>query len=206
MRCFGRTKSFVRCRRESKFLFCRQHWYQPFTTIFTIIVVILTFHNFYGVFFNEKPLTKTDIDRLFENFEIPDVTSETSFLGASIALVLKINEQDEKRRKYFFDLAENANTNRMSLFLDAKNIMVLELIDGSGEIYNVKISPKKFPFNEYIFLFCEYGTTEELSFLRIFIENKLIEQTKFKFKINLPRELQKHLSIMSDLMVKIMPT
>jgi hypothetical protein len=175
MRCFGLTKSRARCKRECKFLFCRQHWYQPFTTIFTVIVVILALHDFYGVFFNEKPLTKTDIDWLFEKFEVPDITSEASFPGASIAMVLNINQQNEKRRKYFFDLAENTNTNRISLFLDANDIMVFELIDGFGEKYNVRIPPNIFPFNEYFFLYCEYGTTEELSFLRVFIENKLVE-------------------------------
>lgn len=87
MRCFGLTKSRARCKRECKFLFCRQHWYQPFTTIFTVIVVILALHDLYGIFFNEKPLTKTDIDWLFEKFEVPDITSEASFPGASIAMV-----------------------------------------------------------------------------------------------------------------------
>lgn len=198
MRCFGLTKSRARCKRECKFLFCRQHWYQPFTTIFTIIVVVVTFHGLYGILFNEKPITKTDIERLYEKFEVPDITSEASFPGSSITIVLKINEQKEKSRKYIFDLAEKENRNRISLFLDANNIMVFELIDRYGEIYNIKIAKNNFFFSEYNFLYCEYGTTEELSFLRVFIENKLIEQIKFKFKIDLPRELQQRLTIMSD--------
>lgn len=199
MRCFGLTKTRTRCKHDCKFIFCRQHWYQPFTTIFTFIVVIVTFYGLYDILFNEKPITPKDIDRLFEKFEVPSITSEVSFPGASIAMVLSINQQQEKRRKYVFDLAENANSNRISLFLDASNIMVFELVDGFGEKYNVKIAPNNFHFNKYFFLYCEYGYTEELSFLRVFIEDKILEQTKFKFKIDLPTELQKSLTIMSDL-------
>lgn len=130
---------------------------------------------------------------------MPDITSEVSFPGANIAMVVNITKQDEKRRKYFFDLAENVKTNRISLFLDANNNMVFELIDKFGEVYNIKIPPNMFPYNEYFFLCCEYGIAEEFSFLRVFIENRLVERSKFKFRIDLPKDLQKNLTIMSDL-------
>ena len=139
------------------------------------------------------------MERRFQAFQIPVVSSDLEFPGVGVSVVLKLIPQSVFRRKYILDLAKEFNRNRISLFLDANNIMTFELLDTIGETYNVKISPKEYEFNKWMMIHCEYGKSNEFSFMRIFINNKLVEQSKFRFKIELPDNLQKQMSLGSDI-------
>lgn len=213
MQCIGRTKLFNRCKNQCRCLFCRQHLYQRIIVVsfllITLIPTTFTYFNLYDKIWGDKPITqedlknfKRDLDDRFNEFTIPNYDSEESYPGVTVGLLVELIPQPQYRRKYIFDLAETLNKNRVSLFLDANNVLVFELIDNSGEIYNVKIPQKLYPFNKWIILYCEYGKTDEFSFLRIFVENKLIDQHKFKFKINLPINFQERMTIMADVLGK----
>jgi hypothetical protein len=210
MHCIGRTKSFKRCELSCKFLFCNKHNYQKWIVISFLLITLIptsfTYFNIWEKFSNNKTVTQKDIlslkktfEERFQEFKIPDINSEAEYAGASVALVLALHHQPQVRRKYIFDIAESEVNNRLSLFLDANNVLVFELIDNIGEIYNVKMPSNSYEFDKFMMLYCEYGTTDEFSFLRVFKNNTILEQTKFKFKINLPRENQRQGTVMADI-------
>jgi hypothetical protein len=51
-------------------------------------------------------------------------------------------------------------------------------------------------------IYCEYGISVNFSFVRIFINNKLIGQTKFNFVITLPASLDYRTMTAADIMGK----
>jgi hypothetical protein len=197
MQCFGWTKLFRRCKNQCNNLFCHKHRFQPLKGLIGLATIIVTFYSIHQIFFQDKPATKEDVltmqdifEKKFQEFAVPDINSNESYPGFNVIIVLKIIQQTENRRKYIFDIGESKTQNRASIFLDANNIMIFEVIDNSGEIYNVKISHNKFEFNEFISLFCEYGVKDDFSFLRIFIDNSLVEQTKYKFQVDFQKKYQ----------------
>jgi hypothetical protein len=202
MKCIAWTKSHTRCKNPCRFLFCHKHHWWLLGVVIFLIPLFVAFHNFYYIFSNDKPVTKQDLDNFekrFQAFQIPEDTSNKEYPGAEVIAVIKLFPQSQYQRKYIFDIGEARDKNRISLFLDANNIMVFELLDNNGEVYNVKISSDEYDFYKDMVIFCEYGTSNEFSFMQIFINNKLVEQTKFKFKIGLPVNLRGHTTIMGDI-------
>lgn len=206
MRCWGRTSLKHRCKNNCKYFLCHHHWYQPFMLLFTLATVYITSVSVIKSIWGEEIATKDDtksiedlINKRFNAFVIPDIESDLEYPGVTASIVFNLAEQSISRRKYIFDLADQPDRDRLSLYLDADNILIFQIVDNKGEIYNIKIPPKEYSFNKFMFLNCEYGTTEEFSFLRLFINNKLIEQRKFKFKISLPEDFKDHSTIMADI-------
>ena len=168
--------------------------------------IFITVYTVIDIFSNDNSATKEDIINLkktfeqrFQEFSIPELNSETEYLGASVALVLALHPQQQLRRKYIFDIAESANRNRISLFLDANNNLVFELVDKIGEKYNIRMPSNSYEFDKFMMLYCEYGTTKEFSFLRVFKNNEILEQSKLKFSIEIPREVEEQSTIMADM-------
>ena len=149
----------------------------------------------------EIELLSEKIDSLFQKFTIPDDTTSAKFPGFSTHLVIKLFKQDVQRSKYIFDLGESLHKNRVSLYLDKSNILTYRLIDMWDEQYSVKIPEGNsgYSFNDFMYLNCEYGVTEFFSFMKIFIDGKLIEKSKYKFKIPLPTNIQGSMTLAADL-------
>lgn len=209
MRCIGINKpyyKFRRCRNLCDLLLCKEHYSQPLKLLLWLAGIFITLYTLLNIFSADNTATKEDIvdlkktfEQRFNEFSVPELNSETEYMGASIALVLALHPQEQLRRKYIFDIAESENQNRISLFLDANNNLVFELVDRIGETYNMRMPPSSYKFDEFIMLYCEYGITEEFSFLRVFKNNKILEQSKFNFRIELPREVEKRYTLMADL-------
>ena len=131
------------------------------------------------------------LEKRFEEFIIPDLNSDKRYPGFSTCISLKLFSHKYLRRKYIFDYAQKENQNRISLFLDPNNNLVFEIIDNVGELNNVKIPSNEYSFNKDMVICCEYGIIDEFSFMRFFIDKRFIEQSKFRFKINLPNDVEK---------------
>lgn len=212
MQCIGRTNLRSRCKNKCQFLFCKKHRFQPFIVIFTLATIFVTISTLYYIIWGEKTASQKDINQLsnqlssinkrFEDFTLPDLNSNQKDPGFSTAITLKLISQLQYRRKYIFDIAQTENRNRVSLYLDPNNIMIFELIDNVGSIYNVKISKDFYEYAEFMILYCEYGINDEFSYFRILINGKYKEQNKFKFKIELPVNLQKAMTLSADIFGK----
>ncbi len=209
MHCWGFTKQHTLCKNNCRFFVCKKHLYQPFILIFTLGNIYLWAIGIYGSFWSKPNASQEDtqsienlINKRFDEFKVPNPELDTQFPGFSVDMVIRLKLQKENRRKYIFDLAKNPDHDRVSLYLDADNIMTFQVLDKNGETYNVKIPPATYSFNKFMFLQCDYGFTDEFSFLRLFINNKFIEQYKFKFKITLPDDYKEHMILMADIFGK----
>ena len=139
------------------------------------------------------------LEKRFEEFIIPDLNSDKRYPGFSTCISLKLFSHKYLGRKYIFDYAQKENQNRISLFLDPNNNLVFEIIDNVGELNNVKIPSNEYSFNKDMVICCEYGIIDEFSFMRFFIDKRFIEQSKFRFKINLPNDVEKKIMFGYDI-------
>jgi hypothetical protein len=142
---------------------------------------------------NQRTKDKQDILDAINNIkESKDPNSEDKqYPGYTIALYIKIEEMMDNRRKFIFDIGKDINKNRVSMYLDGRNNLIYRIIDAEGEPHILKIPKKEYVFqlNKWYFIICDYGYAEKNSFMRLFIDDKLLERNDFNFKINLPTKL-----------------
>lgn len=162
----------------------------------TILIISLIFLYTIAEFFKSK-IEKQNQEK--DKVEVIDAINKThdligikEFPGFTITTLVSIEELNDKRRKYIFDIGVDPNTNRISLYLDNGNNLVYCIIDNDGVPHTIKIPQKihTFEFNTLYFLHCEYGDAEEYNFMRFSINDTHFEPLKFKNKLDIPKNLQ----------------
>jgi hypothetical protein len=206
MQCIGRTKPYIklnRCKNQCRFFFCHLHYLQPIISIISIIGLVASLLQIFDWIAREEETNsqkiESIIDEKFNEYTIPDLNSNDTLPGFTMFLALELDPQPLGRRKYFFDLAESDNKNRISLFLDPENRLVFELIDKYGEYYSLRILQYEYQLYQPTIFCCEYGMSDEYSFIRLFVDGRFIDQHKYKFKIDLPIDIAKTMSLWSDI-------
>jgi len=123
--------------------------------------------------------------------------------GFALSGILTIHDVPENRRKFIFDFGESLYKNRVSLYLDNDNSIVLRVLDTYGETFSVKAIHDFITFKKEAryFLYCDIGYTEEYSFIRIFLDDRQLARENFNSKIMLEDSIAtfKNLHIGSDL-------
>jgi hypothetical protein len=115
-----------------------------------------------------------------------------SFPGVSASFVLNLKELAVSERKFILDLGQSLDSNRLSLYLDTENNLVYRIIDKEGEIFSIKVlkSFHNFMLNTWHHIYLDYGITEKYSFMRLYINNKLVDENiinhnvSFSYSIN----------------------
>jgi hypothetical protein len=121
-----------------------------------------------------------------------DLIGIKEFPGFTITVLVSIEELKQKRRKYIFDIGNDPNRNRISLYLDFNNNLVYSIIDNDGVPHTIKVPQKiyTFEFNTFYFLHCEYGDSKDFNFMRFSINNNHFDPLKFRNKLEIPDNLQ----------------
>ena len=120
-----------------------------------------------------------------------DIIKTNNYAGYGGTFVLKIEKLDIAERKFILDIGNNTEKNRVSLYLDSKNNLVYRLIDAEGESHLIKIpnSFKTFLLNTWYHFYFDYGYSKDFAFMRLYINNKMMGDSYFQYKINLPEDL-----------------
>jgi hypothetical protein len=122
--------------------------------------------------------------------------------GFSVSGILTIKSDTSHRRKFIFDTGESLYKNRISLYLDPGDNLILRLIDNNGETFSVtrKINFITFKINARYFIYCDVGTSENYSFMRIFLDDREVARQNFNSSINIKSEEDfKGISLGSDI-------
>lgn len=120
-----------------------------------------------------------------------DIIKVNNYAGYGGSFVLKIEKLDRAKRKFILDIGNDTEINRVSLYLDSKNNLVYRLIDEEGESHLIKIpnSFKTFLLNTWYHIYFDYGYSEDFAFMRLYINNKMMGDSYFHYKINIPKDL-----------------
>ncbi|MBS1781336.1 MAG: hypothetical protein JST70_18560 [Bacteroidetes bacterium] len=118
---------------------------------------------------------------------LDDDPSKLAKDGFSIYLVISTTSSSEKRRKFIVDLGQDTNKYRMSIYQDYEDNLIFRIIDGVGESFTLKVPSTSYTFNANtkFLLYCDCGISNNLSYMRMRVNDKLIGETSFKVKINL---------------------
>lgn len=105
--------------------------------------------------------------------------------GFSLSSILNFDDILDRRKKYVFDCGESLTMNRISLFLDYDNNLVFSIVDNSSVTYSVRTVPNFITFKKgaTYFLHCDIGYSKDYSFLRIFLDDRLVGQQSFNNRI-----------------------
>lgn len=106
--------------------------------------------------------------------------------GFSLFSILQVEDVLDRKKKFIFDCGESAYLNRLSLFLDYDNNLVFSIIDNSGVTYSVRAVPNFVTFKDKAtyFLHCSIGYSNNFSFIRIFLDDRLVGIQTFNNKIS----------------------
>jgi hypothetical protein len=218
MRCFGRIKSFKRCTRQCKFIFCKQHKLQWWTFIVVVGVIVGLYSDIFHLFSPNKQLEKStekileEIKLSEENLsnEIQGIIGQSSFSsfedqekfeGFSIWMLTKLTEESKSGRKFIVDVGD-VGKNRLSVYLDDKNDLCFRVIDDFSEVYTVKLPKKKYPYLDRFSLFTfEFGKSDRYSFVKIILNGQYQAKSVYDYKIefSLSQEQRKSLTLGADL-------
>jgi hypothetical protein len=78
--------------------------------------------------------------------------------------------------------------NRFSLYLDSQHNLCFKVVDEGANAMMVKVEPglNTFLFDNVIYVFCEYGSAEDFSFVRLVINGKDVAEKHQNGPIKLP--------------------
>lgn len=101
------------------------------------------------------------------------------FKGFSIYFIGEFEDRNNDERQFLFDIGESDLNNRFSLYLDKRQNLVFRIIDGIGETHSYIINKKDYLFYEKIpfLVYIELGVTNNYSFVRLYLNNKLINNS-----------------------------
>lgn len=110
---------------------------------------------------------------------------ETRFPGFAAIDLICLHQPISGRDNYIFDVGENLKRNRISLFVDTKQNLCFRVIDQEAQAIMVKVKPalETFTFGETFCVMCEFGSTNNFSFLRVIINGNRVAETNQKNSI-----------------------
>lgn len=108
----------------------------------------------------------------------------TALPGATVMLMVKFDPYRAGRRRYLFDVQLAAPTSRWSIYLNEAEDLVFEITEeGSGEprMHAVRVLTMTPGFDPYQWMFvaCEFGSSERRTFLRIRIDDRVVAESRY---------------------------
>jgi hypothetical protein len=97
--------------------------------------------------------------------------------GWSVHCLIKIFTPFPGRDNFIFDRGREHN-NRFSIYMNSDQDLCFRVIDKDSNTLMVKVSPslETFLFDNEIYLFCEYGSVTNFSFIRVVINGKQVAE------------------------------
>jgi len=97
--------------------------------------------------------------------------------GATIATVIELTKRPTDSQEYIFDMGQKLNSNRVSLYLKKDTGLNFEMITEHGQSRSVSIPlGENLAIDEPVVLYIEIASSTELSYVRIFIGAKIMDQ------------------------------
>lgn len=95
--------------------------------------------------------------------------------------VLRIFDDPNIKRKYVFNVGSDEGA-KVAFYISAADLFTLAVMDVHGESYTLEtpMADNKIPLHEFIALFCEIGTTENSTILRIDVNGRQIQRRRFR--------------------------
>lgn len=198
------TLFFILGSKENVKKIKKKRWINKENIIGVIFSVVATFLITYGSVISSEEDKEEIINTLQESipFNKYNEINNKSFEGYSVNFVMNIRTVDEKKRKYIIDICKDSIKNRISLYLDNNNNLVYRLIDDESEEHIIKIPRKIYSFqlNVWYFIYFDYGYSNDFSFMRLYINDKLVGDKFFKYNLNIPKTLEaKDMFIATDI-------
>jgi hypothetical protein len=99
---------------------------------------------------------------------------EAKLPGISFNMLIRLRKPIEGRDNYVFDFGENWGKNRISLYIDSEQSLCFRVIDQDSQPIVIKVKPalETFNFDSLCYLLCEYGSTNNFSFVRMDINGR----------------------------------
>jgi hypothetical protein len=115
---------------------------------------------------------KATISKSVSNLSVFGDTNEPQYIGYSFNLLFKINEFTEGKNTYIFDFTKDGEEkNRLSAYIDTDKNICFRVFDedSRSDLIKVPSALGTFGLNQFIYLCCEFGMTNDFSFIRVFI-------------------------------------
>ncbi len=169
-------------------------------------IILITIAFVLGYLFNDS-IKKEDFDKysrfssendkiiisqlleLNQKIEYKD-TLDIPLPGIDIAMLVKLIRTDENRKQFVYDKGESLDKNRISVYLDELNNLCFRIINKYSETFTIKFTYNEYPelFSKPLFLFFEYGKSENLSYMKMFINEKVVLKQINKYSLNFEYE------------------
>jgi len=130
-------------------------------------------------------ITYDDIAEYLSHSLRTSFISEKQYYGTSFLLILKLNEIFNKNEKYIIDFGDDNEKNRFSIFLDNQNNLAFRVIDNDNNDLIIKAIKKRsqFNFNEYFYLHCSVGCSDDYSIMEMYINGSRLEKREFRYSL-----------------------
>jgi hypothetical protein len=104
--------------------------------------------------------------------------SDLRFDGYSANMIIRLVKPVDGRDNYLFDFGQNWEKNRISLYIDTEQNLCFRVIDEDSQpmVIKAKSALETFNFGNLCFLTCEYGTTNNFSFVRLFVNGTQVAE------------------------------
>ncbi len=134
----------------------------------------------------EGILNEKDISQIINNQQIVSRVLE-NYPGYSFEMILLLNDTLLNREQYILDLGYNLSQDRVSIFLTEEDDLCFRIIDSSSNSYEVTVKKNQnvYDFKKVLYITFEFGTKDDLSFMRIYVNGSLVEQKIYNLKIHL---------------------
>ena len=98
--------------------------------------------------------------------------------GFSILMILKLGNPIRGRDNFIFDCGQNTESNRISIFLDSNTNLCFRVIDRESKPLMVKVRPAldTFQLGSLFYFFCEYGSIQDFSSVRVVINGNEVAE------------------------------
>ena len=135
-----------------------------------------------------RVVTYDDIQSRLLLHHAASFAASDSVSGVSWHAIVTIHPSEIAQRQYIFDAGDSLGKNRWSVFVDARRRLTLEIVDADGHPHSVSIAPGtqefKYGFRHYIC--CEFGSSDESSFMQILVDNRLAERRDSSSPLRIP--------------------
>ena len=156
-------------------------------------------------------LTYDDIKNALELFRVAFYQKYEDNPGYSIHLLI-IPKKLPNQNNFLFDLGENNNQNRLSLYIDQDDNIVVQILDASGECYsNVStMNSLGISYDKLVYIIVEMGLADNFSVINVEsdsggysdrVVNKFSFVPKFNFIVgsDLEKKAETHMELLSNL-------
>lgn len=178
-----------------QFSFHAMQYFCNFLVFFGLIVAAIgglgSFH--YGKL-NEKPhldldqigaTVRGEMDRLEAKLDAAPHSEDSNYPGFSLHSVLRLYDLGRPTRQYIYEF-EVGRESYVSLYIDPNRSLTFSLRDRTGESATIRVDQKLAGpyFGEFVLISCDFGRTEASAFLRLWVNETLVQQIELPARID----------------------